>query len=614
MLLTKNSSKRQLRSHVTVIKDSHYLISAWIYATMGSTKIKQKRSTSATNEYLDSITTPSKPDTSSLISPNGKAKDNTSLDNVGDAQVSDESEFEIEDLLSSSDEFVYDEDDIDDDAQVMLSHPIEEKEQKHQKEGNMPDLDYTVMTMQDIFENMLGRVDHLQPIFNIPREDILLLMQHYDWNEERLLENWTEKMDELLVEIGVTQDTGSTPHVSAAANETSPQGKTTESSKRGVKFRENFTCLICCEEKNTETFSLECGHEFCIDCYRHYIEDKLHSGNIITCMNCSLALKNYDIDNVMGHESSKKLMASSIKSFIQSHNKNYKWCPYADCGCIIHLRDTSTLAEYTRLHYSPFVKCNNDHRFCFSCGFEVHAPADCNVTNAWIKKARKESENLNWVVSHTKECPKCGANIEKDGGCNHMKCFGCKYEFCWICDGEWAPHGKDYYQCVMYNNEDNPKKSRDANLAKYMKKYTFYYRIFNEHELSAKLDWKLGQTIESKVRELQEQMDISWIEGQFLPDSIRILNESRTALKWSFPVSYYSDQSHNLTKIFVDNQSLLSKAVEDLSELLQIKDPIEIMRRKADFYNMSGFVENRKFALMECGRELLCRGICKPMD
>lgn len=581
---------------------------------MTSSKVKNFKNEVPTSDYVDDYKTPPAKEISLESSPDVVNKNGDSPVVLDDVVVSDESEFDIEDLLSSGDEFVYDEDSIAEDADSMLSNPSGEREHNHRKEGNMPDLDYKVLTMQDIFESMLEKVDHLQPLFNLPREDIVLLMQHYDWNEERLLENWTERMDELLVEIGVTQKSSDTPLEITVEDAKASSKDNALTTARGIKFRENFTCFICCEEKSTQTFSLECGHEFCIDCYRHYIEDKLHNGNIITCMDCSLALKNIDIDNVMGHESSKKLMASSIKSFIQSNNKNFKWCPYADCGCIIHIQDTSTLAEYTRLHYSPFVKCNNSHRFCFSCGFEVHAPADCNVTSCWVKKARKESENLNWVISHTKECPKCGVNIEKDGGCNHMKCFGCKYEFCWICDGEWAPHGKDYYQCVLYKNDDNSKKNKDADLAKYMKKYTFYYRIFNEHEMSAKLDWKLGKSIGSKVRELQEQMDISWIEGQFLPESIRILNEGRTALKWSFPVSFYSDQSHNLTKIFVDNQSLLSKAVEDLSELLQIKDPIEIMKRKADFYNMSGYVENRKFALMECGRDLLCRGICKPKD
>lgn len=540
--------------------------------------------------------------------------------------LSQESEFDIDESLLFSD------DDNDLTAHFLgnsMSESLNALQKKEQNKGSVPNLKYDCLTTHDIFNNMLTKVNHLQPIFNLPVGDILILLQHYDWNEERLLEIWTEKMDDLLIEIGLnpqpndirtTADdlkTNSRPNNGVAGKKTTNASeKIDKDVRRGLTFKNDFFCMICCEEKSTETFSLECNHEYCIDCYRHYIQDKLHSGNIISCMNCSLALKNEDIDNIMGQSSSSKLMYSSIKSFVQKHNRNYKWCPFTDCTCIIHLKDTSSLSEYTRLHYSPFVQCNLQHRFCFTCGFEMHAPADCNITSAWVKKAKKESVNLNWVLSHTKECPKCSVNIEKDGGCNHMVCSSCKYEFCWICESDWAPHGDSFYQCTRYKNDDlksdNGSNEGLQDSGKRLKKYTFYYRMFNEHEVSAKLDWKLGQTVGNKVKKLQEKIGVSWIEVQFLTESIRTLNEGRTALKWSFTVAYYSDPSHNLTKIFINNQDLLSRAVEDLSELLQIKDPETIMKHKTDFYNKSGYLENRTYALMECGRDLICKGICKP--
>ena len=30
-------------------------------------------------------------------------------------------------------------------------------------------------------------------------------------------------------------------------------------------------------------------------------------------------------------------------------------------------------------------------------------------------------------------CPLCKSIIEKSEGCNHMQCYFCHYEFCWIC-------------------------------------------------------------------------------------------------------------------------------------------------------------------------------------
>ena len=40
-------------------------------------------------------------------------------------------------------------------------------------------------------------------------------------------------------------------------------------------------------------------------------------------------------------------------------------------------------------------------------------------------------------VSVVKRCPSCKKKVEKDGGCNHMRCIACSYEFCWICLREY---------------------------------------------------------------------------------------------------------------------------------------------------------------------------------
>ncbi|SCW04419.1 LAFE_0H13102g1_1 [Lachancea fermentati] len=458
------------------------------------------------------------------------------------------------------------------------------------EERGLPKLNYNCLTTDQIYKLMLQRMENLQPIFNIPLEDMIILLQRYGWSEERLLEQWTEDMEKVLVASGLR---------------TAKHDKI----KRGIKLHPNFMCHICCESGEKETFSLECAHEYCLDCYKHYIQDKLPDGKIITCMNCDLALRNEDIDKIMGDNSSAKLMLSSIKGFIQKHSNHYKWCPFVDCNYVIQVGNISSLSEFPRFHISPYVICDNKHKFCFQCGLESHAPGDCQVADVWVKTAQAESANLNWVLKNTKECPKCGVNIEKNGGCNHMTCKSCAYEFCWICEGCWKDHGGSYYECTRFKKED---KNDNVESKGSLRKYTFYYRLFSEHENSAKLDWNLGQTVEQKVRALQENVGISWIESQFLPESIRALIEGRTTLKWSFPVAFYSDPSHNLTKIFVDNQFLLVNAVEDLSQLLQIKEPKKIMEKKLDFYNKARFVKSRENALIECGRDLLCKGICIP--
>ena len=44
--------------------------------------------------------------------------------------------------------------------------------------------------------------------------------------------------------------------------------------------------------------------------------------------------------------------------------------------------------------------------------------------------------NLKKVIM-TVGCPKCGAYIQKNGGCSHMVCTKCQHQFCWLCQ---QPH------------------------------------------------------------------------------------------------------------------------------------------------------------------------------
>ncbi|KAK2969219.1 hypothetical protein RJ640_020369 [Escallonia rubra] len=71
------------------------------------------------------------------------------------------------------------------------------------------------------------------------------------------------------------------------------------------------------------------------------------------------------------------------------------------------------------------------HRFCWNCTEEVHRPVDCDTRAKWIRKNSDESENMNWILANSKPCPKCKRNIEKNKGCNHMKCGPpCLHQFC----------------------------------------------------------------------------------------------------------------------------------------------------------------------------------------
>lgn len=86
---------------------------------------------------------------------------------------------------------------------------------------------------------------------------------------------------------------------------------------------------------------------------------------------------------------------------------------------------------------------------------DYHAPTDCQVIKKWLTKCADDSETANYISAHTKDCPKCHICIEKNGGCNHMQCYACKYDFCWMCLGDWKSHGSEYYECSRYRENPN---------------------------------------------------------------------------------------------------------------------------------------------------------------
>uniref|UniRef100_A0A7S2CZA5 RBR-type E3 ubiquitin transferase n=1 Tax=Florenciella parvula TaxID=236787 RepID=A0A7S2CZA5_9STRA len=58
------------------------------------------------------------------------------------------------------------------------------------------------------------------------------------------------------------------------------------------------------------------------------------------------------------------------------------------------------------------------------------------VTCAMAAGQQKSAE---YMSTQTKACPGCGVNTARDGGCSHMTCKMCKFEWCWLCNGKYKP-------------------------------------------------------------------------------------------------------------------------------------------------------------------------------
>jgi ariadne-1 len=198
-----------------------------------------------------------------------------------------------------------------------------------------------------------------------------------------------------------------------------------------------FTCDICCDDDpDLTTASVACNHRFCVNCYSHYLTQKIKEdgeSRRIECPQdqCNVIVDEATVQRVVDDKILARYRELLNRTFVDD-NDYLRWCPAPDCEFAIECHVPST----SLTSIVPTVQCACGDIFCFGCGLPDHQPAICSIVKKWLQKCEDDSETANWISAHTKECTKCHSTIEKNGGCNHMTCRKCRHEFCWVCMGK----------------------------------------------------------------------------------------------------------------------------------------------------------------------------------
>ncbi|KAG9509655.1 putative E3 ubiquitin-protein ligase ariadne-2, partial [Fragariocoptes setiger] len=305
---------------------------------------------------------------------------------------------------------------------------------------------------------------------------------------------------------------------------------------------------------------------------------------------------------------------------------------------------------------SKKVKCSACSTiFCFGCGLAYHAPADCLTIKKWLAKCEDDSETLNYIAVHTKDCPKCNVSIEKNGGCNHMQCYACRYNFCWICLGDWKTHGTQYYECSRYRGprddinatdispdasshasvssgtssvsssaqlsnvlpggskqaltsaqisqllhqpttkSNNVGNRRDAASAReQLTKYLFYYERYDNHARSLRLEAQTTTKIKERILEYVHANKGTWIDWQYLLDAADLLAACRYTLQYTYPYAYYSEPGPR-KQLFEYQQAQLEAEIENLSWKLERAES----HKRGDIESQMCVAERRRRTLLK---------------
>ncbi|KAG0002677.1 hypothetical protein BGZ80_010986 [Entomortierella chlamydospora] len=442
------------------------------------------------------------------------------------------------------------------------------------------EVDFTVLPLAEIQAAQASASNHVAGILGVTQDQAAALLRSFKWNKERLVERYMDHAQEILDQSGVVLD---------------------DTKLRLIKRPKGFVCMICFDDSpNGGAVGLRCGHVFCQACYDQYLTQKIiEEGECrkILCpeTGCNVVIDEPTIKSVVQPSVMERYHQLQDRVYVEDLD-NLRWCPAPNCENAVECR----LPHSSFTTIVPTVLCGCGYKFCFGCGQGDHQPAPCGLVKMWQKKCADDSETANWISAHTKECSKCQSTIEKNGGCNHMTCRKCKYEFCWVCMGPWSEHGTSWYNCNRYE-ESSSTDARDqqAKSRASLERYLHYYNRFANHEQSAKLDRDLYMKTEKKMEEMQRTSDLSWIEVQFLKKAVDVLTSCRMTLRWTYAFAFYLARD-NMTELFEDNQRDLEVAVEALSELLE--KPIEkekIPELRQQVLDKTVYVGSRREVVLE---------------
>ncbi|KAK3723058.1 hypothetical protein QZH41_008525 [Actinostola sp. cb2023] len=415
------------------------------------------------------------------------------------------------------------------------------------------DFHYECLTPEALVSYMNEIIDEVNSVFQLPRATARILLSHFKWDREKLLERYySGNQESLFTEAHIVYSTTVKAGQSSRANTRSQPSE--------------ILCEICLALIPTSNISCPASK-------------------------CDILVDEAFVGQILRDPKVKTQYHHVIANSFVVNNRLMKWCPGPDCH-------NAVKANY---HDALPVTCLCGYTFCFGCSEPVHEPVKCLWLKKWIKKTNDDSETSNWISANTKECPKCNVTIEKNGGCNHMVCRNnnCKADFCWVCLGPWEPHGSSWYSCNRYDEKeaqvarDSQSRSRAA-----LERYLFYCNRYMNHAQSAKFESKLYAQVKQKMEEMQ-QHNMSWIEVQFLRKAVDVLCQCRNTLKYTYVFAFYL-RKNNQSVIFEENQKDVEMATETLSEYLERditqESLSEIKQKVQDKYR---YCEARRKALLD---------------
>jgi len=440
------------------------------------------------------------------------------------------------------------------------------------------DVDFACMTPEDIVAAQKKQISEIAEVLVISASAASNLLRSYGWQSEKLLEKYFHDPDQLLKEAGLLM---------CGPND-----------EAEMKVNVASECLVCCTDMEpNECCAMTCGHVVCRDCWSSYLTMKITEGEVyrISCpaSGCNLNVPDELVKKLVDQVVFQKYLRFVTKSFVED-NSMITWCPFPRCANAI----TSAMVK------GQIVQCGCGYRFCFSCHHEAHSPASCDQVRQWSRKCNDDSETGHWLGANTKGCPRCNVFVEKNGGCNHMTCRQCSYEWCWMCTKIWKGH-EDFYACTRYEKAQKKKeKKKGKKLSKMqaieaereqkrlaLERYMSFYDKFLEYDNLIKSS-NLREKAQTRTQILQEQNQQTILaELKFIEKATDTISECLEAIKYSYVYGYFLDDGSTEQLLF---SRLHDDMIQTTNELRELIDSPQLLTRRTETVDLTKLAQKKK--------------------
>ena len=438
-----------------------------------------------------------------------------------------------------------------------------------------PILDYEIIQNSEVIKKRDTIIEKFIEYSCLNYDEAELVLVYYNWNYDKLLEEWFENMEKIKIDSHIEQSPESIKKISEFLTKN--------------KISEN-TCPICYSEiEKEDSLSLKCNHLICKDCFKEYITNKLLTEpiNILNTPcpldGCNLYLTRTIYKKCITEKQYQRIFAKSVVRNFTVTSKDIKSCPNPRCN--LSIKSQGNIAKE--------IKCQCGTIFCFSCLEESHLPCDCEMAKQWLEftKDKGSGEDFIWIKENTKRCPKCQFPIEKNQGCNHMTCQkrvgGCGYEFCWECMGSWNAHKisslNSYYVCTKEKNNENQKEEKKKNLyipgrlkklfegnkLTQLERYIKYYKGWYNHYRNLEISDKIKDRIKQFKKDLIEKKNMLENDLNFFDESLNTIIDCNRLLKYTYIFGYFLQDNVSIT-LFEYNLEILQNQADSLLELIEL--------------------------------------------